>query len=99
MNFFGKKFKKKDLVKTGFWTSIGAYMGFKVTETILAIIIIILLLIGYYFVDKYNKEDTKLLREIQTGQYIGFFFWAIAVLPFLVTIIYYGILMFIDDNY
>jgi len=39
--------------------------------------------IGYYLLDKYNKPNTKLLDELQTGQYVGLVFAFLGLLPFI----------------
>ena len=39
--------------------------------------------IGYYLITKYNKPNTKLLDELQTGQYVGLVFAFLGLLPFI----------------
>lgn len=39
--------------------------------------------IGFYLIDYYNKPDTKMLKELQPGQYIGILFAFIGFLPYL----------------
>lgn len=39
--------------------------------------------IGYYILNKYNKPNTKLMEELQTGQYVGLVFSIIGLLPFI----------------
>lgn len=63
--------------------------GFMAAEIVQALYVIFLWLIGYYLLQNYNKENTELLEELQTGQYVGIAFIVIGALPFL-----YYILMF-----
>lgn len=39
--------------------------------------------IGSYLIQKHNKPNTKLLKELQTGQYIGLVFGFLGILPFI----------------
>lgn len=39
--------------------------------------------IGYLIIKKYNKPNTKLLKDLQTGQYLGLVFVFLGLLPFL----------------
>ena len=39
--------------------------------------------IGYYITQKYNKPNTKLLDELQTGQYVGLVFAFLGLLPWI----------------
>lgn len=39
--------------------------------------------IGYYLLTKYNKPNTKLLDDLQTGQYVGLVFAFLGLLPFI----------------
>jgi len=63
--------------------SFGVGLGFIGAQMIKAIYVFLFCGIGYYFLTEYNKEDTELLEEIQNGQYIGFVFIGIGVLPIL----------------
>lgn len=38
--------------------------------------------IGYLIIKKYNKPNTKLLKDLQTGQYLGLVFVFLGLLPF-----------------
>jgi hypothetical protein len=39
--------------------------------------------IGYYILDRYNKQNTKLLDDLQTEQYIGLVFCFLGLLPWI----------------
>ncbi len=39
--------------------------------------------IGYFLIKKYNKKNTKLMSELQTGQYIGIVFCILGLLPYM----------------
>ena len=39
--------------------------------------------IGYYLIQKYNKENTKLFNELQTGQYLGIVLAFLGLLPWI----------------
>lgn len=39
--------------------------------------------LGYYLIKRYNKKNTKLLKEIQPMQYVGIVLCIIACLPFI----------------
>jgi len=39
--------------------------------------------IGYYIIQKYNKPGTKMLDELQTGQYVGLVFAFLGLLPWI----------------
>tara|TARA_E500000178_G_scaffold312008_1_gene328356 strand:+ start:54 stop:353 length:300 start_codon:yes stop_codon:yes gene_type:complete len=52
------------------WAMIGLYSAFFVG-------------IGYFIIRKYNKPNTKLLKELQTGQYFGLVFIFFGLLPFI----------------
>ena len=94
---FGKGSKKgtgskKGSKKTGVITewfkkalggSAGLALGFTAVEMAKGLFSIIFGLIGFYFIDKHNTENTKLLQEINEDQYIGIFFWLIAFLPWI----------------
>ena len=38
---------------------------------------------GYYLINKYNKKNTKLFKEIQPMQYLGIVLCIIGCLPFI----------------
>mgnify|MGYP001308843331 CR=1 FL=1 len=38
--------------------------------------------IGYFIIQKYNKPNTKLFKDLQTGQYFGLVFVFLGLLPF-----------------
>jgi len=38
---------------------------------------------GYFLLKRYNKPNTELLDELQTGQYIGIIFCIIGLLPYM----------------
>ena len=39
--------------------------------------------IGYYLLKRYNKPNTKLLKELQPEQYVGLVFAFFGLLPFI----------------
>ena len=39
--------------------------------------------IGYYIVQKYNKPNTKLVDDLQTGQYVGLVFVFLGLSPWI----------------
>ena len=69
--------------KMAFGGSAGLALGFTAVEMTKGLFSIIFGLIGFYFIDKHNTENTKLLQEINEDQYIGIFFWLIAFLPWI----------------
>ena len=38
---------------------------------------------GYYLIQKYNKQNTKLFDELQTGQYFGIVLAFLGLLPWI----------------
>ena len=38
---------------------------------------------GYYIIQQYNKPNTKLLDELQTGQYVGIVLARLGLLPWI----------------
>ena len=38
---------------------------------------------GYYIIKKYNKQNTKLFDELQTGQYVGIVLAILGLLPWI----------------
>ena len=38
---------------------------------------------GYYIIQQYNKPNTKLLDELQTGQYVGIALAILGLLPWI----------------
>ena len=38
---------------------------------------------GYYIIQQYNKPNTKLLDELQTGQYVGIVLAGLGLLPWI----------------
>ena len=38
---------------------------------------------GYYLIQKYNKQNTKLFDELQTGQYFGIVLAGLGLLPWI----------------
>lgn len=81
--------------------AFGFFMGMTLFFVACAIFTIILSGSGYYIIKKYNKKinnkETKLLREIQTQQYFGFFLILIGILPYL-NIILRGLFFNIGGN-
>ena len=63
-------------VFVGMFGIISAYM-------MIALYSIIFVGTGYYIIQKYNKENTKLFEDIQTGQYLGIALAIIGLLPWM----------------
>ena len=72
-----------NLFKMAFGGTLGVALGFTAVEMAKGLFSIIFGLIGFYFIDKHNTENTKLLQEINEDQYIGIFFCLIAFLPWI----------------
>jgi len=51
--------------------------------TVLVLYSLALCLPGYYILEKYNKPNTKILRELQGEQYVGLVLCFIGLLPWL----------------
>ena len=60
----------------------GILTGFAAIAVV-GLICITLFGLGYYLIVKYNKPGTKLLKELQSMQYLGIFFCVLACLPFI----------------
>jgi hypothetical protein len=58
-------------------------LGFLSAYILIGLIALIFFGSGYYIIDKYNKKNTKLLREIQPMQYLGIVLCIIGCLPFI----------------
>jgi hypothetical protein len=54
-----------------------------ITFVALGLLCLILFAMGYYFIVKFNKPGTPLLKELQPMQYIGIVLCCLALLPFL----------------
>jgi len=63
-------------VFVGMFGAISAYM-------ILSLYTILFIGIGFYMIKKYNKPNTKLFNQFQTGQYIGSVFTGLGLLPWI----------------
>ena len=87
-NTFSSAFNKSPFF-TIFKGAAATSFGFMAAEIVQALYVIFFWLIGYHLLKTYNKENTELLEELQTGQYVGIAFFVIGALPFL-----YYILMF-----
>jgi len=73
---------KNPLLDT-FRTAFAAMFGIMSAYMVIGIYAAIFTGIGYYIVKKYNKPNTKLLDEIQNGQYVGIAFAFMGMLPFI----------------
>jgi len=60
----------------------GIFAGFAAVAVI-GLICLTLFGVGYYFIQKYNKPGTPLLKDIQPMQYLGIFLCVLGVLPFI----------------
>lgn len=71
-----------------YFTSIfGIMLGITLFFIICALYSIIFCGTGIFILKKYNKKNTKLLKEIQTQQYFGLILIIIGIVPYLDTII------------
>jgi len=64
------------LVFVGIFGAVSAYAAIALFSTIFVGI-------GFYLIDRYNKPETKMLNELQTGQYIGIVLAIIGFLPYM----------------
>ena len=76
------------LFKETFVGVTGGVLGFLSASAIVALYTSTLTIIGYQIIKYYNKENTKLFKEIQTGQYIGIIICIIGFLPWMDSIFY-----------
>lgn len=63
--------------------TFGATLGMVFAYSLIALFSFSFIVPGYLILQKYNKEDTKLLKELQPKQYIGFVLIFIGCIPFL----------------
>lgn len=63
-------------VFVGVFGAVSAYM-------VIAFYSITFVGIGYYLLKTYNKPNTKLMDELQTGQYVGIIFCILGLLPYM----------------
>jgi len=63
-------------VFVGVFGAVSAYM-------VIAFYSITFVSIGLFIIDKYNKPNTKLMVELQTGQYVGIVFCILGLLPYM----------------
>ena len=57
--------------------------GFLTAYILLGLFTVIFFGIGYYIINKYNKKGTKLLKDIQSMQYLGIILCIIGMLPYI----------------
>lgn len=76
------------LFKEMFVGVTGGMLGVLSATAIVAIYTLTLTFIGYKIIKYYNKKDTKLFKEIQTGQYIGIVICIIGFLPWMDSVFY-----------
>ena len=60
-----------------------AVFGVMSAYIIIALYSILFVGVGYYIIQKYNKPDTKLFDELQTGQYVGIVLAGLGLLPWM----------------
>ena len=63
-------------VFVGMFGAISAYM-------VIGLYSLLFVGTGYYIIQKYNKPNTKLLDELQTGQYVGIVLAGLGLLPWI----------------
>lgn len=61
----------------------GATLGVIAAYVLVGLVCFAFFVSGYYIVKKYNKPNTKLYKDIQPKQYIGFILMFIGLIPFL----------------
>ena len=71
------------LFSQAFVTVTGGMLGALSASAMIALYTITMTFIGYQIIKYYNKENTKLFKEIQNGQYIGIIFCIIGFLPWM----------------
>jgi|TARA_B110000285_G_C14906597_1_gene505846 hypothetical protein len=64
------------LVFVGVFGMVSAY-------AIIGLYSVVFVGLGYYIIKKYNKPDTKLKDDLQTGQYGGIVFVFLGMLPWI----------------
>lgn len=74
---------KSNVNKNIFLAVMSGTFGFITAYIILGLFVLIFFGSGYYLINKYNKKDTKLLKEIQPMQYLGIVLCIIGCLPFI----------------
>tara|TARA_B100001093_G_C26353029_1_gene811096 strand:- start:242 stop:523 length:282 start_codon:yes stop_codon:yes gene_type:complete len=67
------------------WFKIFFYgtLGSISAQIFIGLFSVILFIVGYHFIKKYNKKGSKPLQQIQNKQYIGLICWAFAILPWI----------------
>ena len=60
-----------------------AVFGVMSAYIIIALYSVLFVGIGYFIIQKYNKPDTKLFDELQTGQYVGIVLAGLGLLPWM----------------
>ena len=73
----------KSVNKNIFAGVLSGTLGFLSAYILIGLFALIFFGSGYYIIDKYNKKNTKLLREIQPMQYLGIVLCIIGCLPFI----------------
>ena len=73
----------KSTNKNIFMAVLSGTGGFITAYIILGLFVTIFFGSGYYLVKKYNKKNTKLLKEIQPMQYLGILLCIIGIIPFI----------------
>lgn len=66
-----------------FKTFFAGGLGFISAYALIGLFSITFLSIGLYLITTYNKENTKLLKDLQPMQYVGIVFCIIGCLPFM----------------
>ena len=83
--YWVKKNKKQKsfLNREGFSVAFSGILGIISTNLILFIFTALFFGMGYSLIVNNNKEETKLLENLQTKQYLGVGFFVIGLLPWI----------------
>ena len=73
----------KSVNKNIFFGFLSGTAGFLAAYILLGLFCVTFFVTGYYLIKKHNKKGTKLLKEIQQGQYLGIILCIIGMLPFI----------------
>ena len=79
---FDKLSKKNPFLNIFKAVFVGIF-GFVSAYMIIALYSLTFVGIGYFLIKKYNKPNTKLMNELQTGQYVGIVFCVLGLLPYM----------------
>ena len=62
---------------------LGGIFAGVATIVALGLLCVTLFGVGYYLIQKYNKPNTPLLKDLQPMQYVGIFLCVLGALPFI----------------